>query len=85
MDDHGDGGESADKCECDGMCKEQDYVRTLMMRALSGCFCHLSAKRHRSTICGKTPYERRFGQPFKGLIIQFGSLVEYHPFTAKDQ
>ena len=34
---------------------------------------------------GKTPYERRFGQPFKGLVIPFGSLVEYHPFTAKDQ
>ena len=34
---------------------------------------------------GKTPYERRFGQPFKELIIPFGSLVEYHPITAKDQ
>ena len=34
---------------------------------------------------GKTPYERRFGQPFKGPIIPFGSLVEYHPTTAKDQ
>ena len=34
---------------------------------------------------GKTPYERRFGQPFKGPIIPFGSLVEYHPLTAKDQ
>ena len=34
---------------------------------------------------GTTPYERRFGQPFKGLIIPFGSLVEYYPFTAKDQ
>ena len=33
---------------------------------------------------GKTPYERRFGQP-KGPIIPFGSLVEYHPTTAKDQ
>ena len=33
----------------------------------------------------KTPYERRFGQPFEGLIIPFGSLVEYHPKTAKDQ
>ena len=32
---------------------------------------------------GKTPYERRFGQPFKGPIIPFGSLVEYHPITAK--
>ena len=34
---------------------------------------------------GKTPYERRFGQPFKGPVIPFGSLVEYHPKTAKDQ
>ena len=34
---------------------------------------------------GKTAYERRFGQPYKGPIIPFGSLVEYHPITAKDQ
>ena len=34
---------------------------------------------------GKTPYERRFGQPFKGPIIPFASLVEYQPITAKDQ
>ena len=35
---------------------------------------------------GKTPNERRFGQPFEGPIIPFGSLlVEYHPITAKDQ
>ena len=34
---------------------------------------------------GKTPYERRFGQPFKGPIIPFGSLVEYHHITAMDQ
>ena len=34
---------------------------------------------------GKAPYERRFGQPLKGPIIPFGSLVEYHPETAKDQ
>ena len=34
---------------------------------------------------GKTSYERRFGQPFNGPIIPFGSLVEYHPTTAKDQ
>ena len=26
-----------------------------------------------------------FGQPFKGPIFPFGSLVEYHPITAKDQ
>ena len=34
---------------------------------------------------GKTPYERRFGKPFEGPIIPFGSSVEYHPITAKDQ
>ena len=34
---------------------------------------------------GKTPYERRFGEPLKGPIIPFGSVVEYHPITAKDQ
>ena len=34
---------------------------------------------------GKTPCERRFGQPFKGPIVPFGSLVECHPITAKDQ
>ena len=34
---------------------------------------------------GKTPYERRFGQSFKGPIIPFGSLVEYRLITAKDQ
>ena len=33
---------------------------------------------------GKMPYERRFGQPFKGPIIPFGSLVEYDPISAKD-
>ena len=35
---------------------------------------------------GKTSYERRFGKPFGGPVIPlFGSLVEYHPITAKDQ
>ena len=34
---------------------------------------------------GKTPYERRFREPFRGPIIPFGSLVEYYPISAKDQ
>ena len=34
---------------------------------------------------GKTPKERRFGKSFEGPIIPCGSLVEYHPTTAKDQ
>ena len=32
---------------------------------------------------GRTPYKRRFGQPSKGPSIPFGSLVEYHPISAK--
>ena len=32
---------------------------------------------------GKTPYERRFGKPFKGPIIPFDSLVEYCLFGIK--
>ena len=46
---------------------------------------YLSAKRHRFIIWWEDPYERRFGQPFWGPIIPFGSLVEYHPITVKDQ
>ena len=34
---------------------------------------------------GKTPCERRFGEPFKEPIIPFGSLVEYYSISAKDQ
>ena len=34
---------------------------------------------------GKTPHERRFGEPFEGQIIPFGSLVEPYPISAKDQ
>ena len=34
---------------------------------------------------GKTPRERRFGKPFQGPIIPFGSLVEYYPVSVNDQ
>ena len=34
---------------------------------------------------GKTPFERRFGKPFKGQIIPFSLLVEYYLISAKDQ
>ena len=33
---------------------------------------------------GRTPYERRFGVPFKGPVFPFGAMVEYHPISAKD-
>ena len=32
----------------------------------------------------KTPYERRFGEPFKGTIILIGAMVEDHPISARD-
>ena len=35
-------------------------------------------------LVGRRPMRDFFGQPFKGPIIPFGSLVEYHPKTAKD-
>ena len=34
---------------------------------------------------GKTPYERRFGEPFDGAVIPCGAKVEYHPISAEDQ
>ena len=34
---------------------------------------------------GKTPNDRRFGEPFKGPIILFGAMVEYHPTSPRDQ
>ena len=33
---------------------------------------------------GKTLYESRFGMQFKGPVIPFGAMVEYHPISAKD-
>ena len=33
---------------------------------------------------GKTAYERRFGMPFNRPVIPFGTVVEYHPISAKD-
>ena len=32
---------------------------------------------------GKTPHKRRFGEPFKGPVIPFGSMVEFHLFLPK--
>ena len=32
---------------------------------------------------GKTPYERRFGEPVEGPIVPFHSMVEYHPQFCK--
>ena len=48
------------------------------------CYCYLR-NIHDLLSDGKTPYERRFGEPFKGPIIPFGAMVKYHPIFAKDQ
>ena len=34
---------------------------------------------------GKTPYERRFGEPFKGPTILFRAFVEHHSISPRDQ
>ena len=34
---------------------------------------------------GKTQYERRSGEPFKGPITPFGALIAYHPISATVQ
>ena len=48
------------------------------------CYCYL---RNIQDLLGdgKTRYERRFGEPLKGLVIPFGAMVECHPISAKDQ
>ena len=51
---------------------------------LMKCYCHL---RNVEDLLaeGKTPCERRFGEPLKGPIIPFGAMVEYHPISVRDQ
>ena len=34
---------------------------------------------------GKTPFERRFGEPFKWPIVPFGAMVDCHPTSPRDQ
>ena len=47
---------------------------------------YLSAKHSKDLLSdGKTPYERRFGEPFRGANIPFGSLVEYYSISSNDQ
>ena len=47
-------------------------------------YCYLRNIQHLLSD-GKTPYARRFGEPFQGSIVPFGSIVEYHPISAKGQ
>ena len=48
------------------------------------CYCYLRNVQD-LLADGKTPYERRFGEPLKGPIVPFGALVEYHPISPRDQ
>ena len=47
------------------------------------CYCYLRNIQDLFSD-GKTPYERRFGVPFKGPVIPFGAMVECHGISAKD-
>ena len=47
------------------------------------CFCYLRNVQDLLSD-GKTIFERRFGEPLKGAIIPFGSMIEYHPISAED-
>ena len=48
------------------------------------CYCYL--RNVQGLLAdGKTSNERRFGESFKGPIIHFGALIEYHPISLKDQ
>ena len=48
------------------------------------CHCHLRNVLDLSSD-GKTLYDRRFGEPFRGPVVPFGSMVEYHPISMEDQ
>ena len=50
----------------------------------SKCFCYLRNVQD-FLADGKTPYERRFGEPFEGPVILFAAKVEYQPISARDQ
>ena len=44
-----------------------------------------SAKHSRPPVWWEDSIRKTFGQPCKGPIVPFGSLVEYYPISAKDQ
>ena len=48
------------------------------------CSCYLRNVQDLLTD-GKTPYERRFGESFKGPIIPFGAMVEYLPNSERER
>ena len=47
------------------------------------CYCYL--RNVQNLLAGRTPHERRFGEPLKGPVIPFGTMVEYYPTSARDK
>ena len=47
------------------------------------CCCHLRNIQDPLSDA-ETPHERRFGVPFNGPVVPFGSMVQYHPVSAED-
>ena len=48
------------------------------------CYCYLRNVQDLMAD-GKTPYERRFGESFKGPVIPFGAQVEYLSNSESDK
>ena len=48
------------------------------------CYCHL---RNVEDLLadGKSPCERRFGEPCKDSVIPFRTMFEYRPISSRDQ
>ena len=64
-------------------CCSQDWMKRWWVDSTE-CFCHVQNVQDHLAV-GKTPYEKRFGEPFKGPLIPLGAMVEYHPISAKDR
>ena len=48
------------------------------------CYCYLRNIQE-LLADGKTPHERRFGEPFGEPVIAVGAMVEHHPISERDQ
>ena len=63
-----------------GLLKER-YAE--LRKELLQCCCNLAQMKNGGH--GRTPCERRFGEPFEGPVSPFGAMVEYHPISSGDQ
>ena len=65
--------------------KEGTSAELLQSSQIPWNVTHICETSHICYPMGRRPMKHFLGQPFKGPIIPFGSLVEHHPITAKDQ